>query len=76
MNRIKHLAAIVAGALIVGFLFYKLIGPAGQWYELHHARNDGDLGTLYMVALGVQCVSIVVGGWLGSRVYRRLRRGS
>jgi len=75
MNRLKHLAAIVAGALIVGFVFYKLIGLVGQWYELHHARNDGDLGTLYMVALGVQCASILVGGWLGSRVYRRLRRG-
>lgn len=65
---------ILAGAIALGLVFYKLIGPVGHWYELKFARNDGDLGQAYMVALAVQLLALIVGGWLGDWAFRKWRQ--
>lgn len=66
--------SIAVGAIVLGLVFYKLIGPVGRWYEFNFARNDDDLGRAYMVALTVQLVALFAGGWLGDLVFRRWRR--
>ncbi|MBD9664629.1 hypothetical protein J2W37_001930 [Variovorax paradoxus] len=66
-----RLLCILTGAIALGLVFYKLIGPVGHWYELKFARNDGDLGQAYMVALAVQFLALIVGGWLGDWAFRK-----
>ena len=66
-----RLLCIWTGAIALGLVFYKLIGPVGHWYELKFARNDGDLGQAYMVALAVQFLALIVGGWLGDWAFRK-----
>lgn len=59
---------------MLALFFYKLIGPAGQWYELNFAKNDDDLSRAYMVALAIQLVALPAGGWLGDRLFRKWRQ--
>jgi hypothetical protein len=66
--------SIAIGAIVLGLVFYKLIGPVGHWYELNFAENDDDLSRVYMVALAVQLASLFAGGWLGDVLFRRWRR--
>jgi len=66
--------SIAIGAIVLGLVFYKLIGPVGHWYELNFAENDDDLSRVYMVALAVQLASLFAGGWLGDVLLRRWRR--
>ncbi|AGU47686.1 hypothetical protein VAPA_1c05560 [Variovorax paradoxus B4] len=74
MRFIARLFFIVVGATALGFIFYKLIGPVGHWYELNFARNDDDLGQAYMVALAVQFLALIAGGWLGDWAFRKWRQ--
>jgi membrane associated rhomboid family serine protease len=74
MRLIARILSIFVGAIALGFVFYKLIGPVGHWYELNFAKNDGDLGQAYMVALAVQLVALIAGGWLGDWVFRKWRQ--
>ncbi|RSZ36496.1 hypothetical protein EJO66_14655 [Variovorax beijingensis] len=69
-----RLLCILAGAIALGSVFYKLIGPVGHWYELNFARNDGDLGQAYMVALAVQFLALIAGGWVGDWAFRKRRQ--
>ena len=74
MKILARLFFIVVGALALAFIFYKLIGPAGQWFELNWAKSDSDLGRIFMVALAVQAISVVAGGWLGDKAFRMWRQ--
>lgn len=74
MRSIARILFIVSGAIALGLVFYKLIGPVGHGYELNFARNDGDLGQAYMVALAVQLLALIVGGWLGDWAFRKWRQ--
>ncbi|MGJ7537381.1 MULTISPECIES: hypothetical protein [unclassified Variovorax] len=74
MRLIARILFIFAGAIALGFVFYKLIGPVGHWYELNFAKNDDDLGRAYMVALGVQLAALMTGGSLGDWVFRKWRQ--
>ena len=71
MRFILRILSAVAGAAALGFLTYKVIGPVGHWYEINFAQNDDDLGRAYMVALAVQLAALIVGGWLGDRLFRK-----
>jgi hypothetical protein len=73
MKTLFRLLCILAGAVALGLVFYKLIGPLGHGYELNLARNDGDLGQAYMVALAVQLLALIAGGWLGDWAFRKWR---
>ncbi|HEX7863975.1 MAG TPA: hypothetical protein VF555_03455 [Variovorax sp.] len=74
MRLVARILFIVVGAIALGFVFYKVIGPMGHWYELNFAQNDDDLGRAYMVALAVQLAALIVGGWLGDWVFRKWRQ--
>lgn len=74
MKKPIRLLCILAGAIALGSVFYKLIGPVGHWYELNFARNDGDLGQAYMVALAVQFLALIAGGWVGDWAFRKRRQ--
>lgn len=73
MRFVARILSIVVGAIALGFVFYKLIGPVGHWYELNFAKNDHDLGQAYMVALAVQLVALLAGGLLGDWIFRKWR---
>ncbi|CAN7186631.1 hypothetical protein LJR099_000467 [Variovorax paradoxus] len=73
MRSIARILFVASGTIALGFVFYKFIGPLGHGYELNFARNDGDLGQAYMVALAVQFLALIVGGWLGDWVFRKWR---
>ena len=74
MSFVIRVFFVTAGAVGLGFAFYKLIGPVSYWYESNLAKSDDDLGRAYMVALTVQVVALFAGGWLGELVFRRWRR--
>ncbi|WPH21062.1 hypothetical protein [Variovorax paradoxus] len=74
MKTLVRLLCILVGAIALSLVFYKLIGPVGHWYELNFARNDGDLGQAYMVALAVQLLALIAGGWLGDWAFRKWRQ--
>jgi|UniRef100_C5CJD8 hypothetical protein len=74
MRSIARILFIVSGAIALGLVFYKLIGPVGHGYELNFARNDGDLGQAHMVALAVQFLALIAGGWLGDWAFRKWRQ--
>ncbi|MDQ0588921.1 hypothetical protein [Variovorax paradoxus] len=73
MKTLIRLLCIFAGAIALSLVFYKLIGLVGHRYELNFAKNDGDLGQAYLVALAVQFLALIVGGWLGDRAFRKWR---
>jgi hypothetical protein len=73
MKTLVRLLCILVGAIALSLVFYKLIGPVGHWYELNFARNDSDLGQAYMVALAVQLLALIAGGWLGDWAFRKWR---
>lgn len=73
MSFVVRAFLVIAGAIVLGSVFYKLIGPVGHWYEFNFAQNDHDLGRAYMVALAVQLAALMLGGWLGNRLFRRWR---
>lgn len=70
-----RLLCILAGALAFSFLVTKtVLVPIGQWYEMNKAQGFNDLSQAYVLALVAQGILVVIGGWLGDRLFRRLRR--
>ncbi|WP_418118929.1 hypothetical protein [Variovorax sp. 350MFTsu5.1] len=70
-----QLFCILVGALGLGLLVTKgVLVPIGQWYEMHKARSESDLSQAFAIALAVQALCAVIGGWLGNRLFRRCRR--
>ena len=74
MSLAIRVLSILAGAGMLGLFFYKLIGQAGQWYELNFAKNDDDLSRAYMVPRAIQLGALPAGGWLGDRLFRKWRQ--
>lgn len=67
-----RLLCIVIGALVLSFIVTKIVlAPLGHWYEMTQARGESDLGKAFLVALVVQLLSFIGGGWLGNWVFRK-----
>lgn len=65
---------ILAGSALAGFLGYHLVGIAGRWAEAAYARNDSDLGTIFMAGLCAWTVLVLAGGLAGNWLYVRRRQ--
>lgn len=75
MRLLGRLFCILAGALALSFLVTEgVLVPIGQWYEMNGARSESDLSQAFAIALAVQALWAVIGGWLGNRLFRRWRR--
>jgi NADH:ubiquinone oxidoreductase subunit H len=69
-----RLLFILAGSLALSFLVVKVVlVPIGQWYEMNRAQSESDLSRAFVIALAVQALCVVVGGWLGDRAFRKWR---
>lgn len=74
MKILIRLLCILAGALALSFVVAKVVlVPVGRWYEMNKARSFDDVSEAFVVALAVQAIFAVVGGWLGDRVFRQWR---
>ncbi|WP_145742525.1 hypothetical protein [Variovorax beijingensis] len=75
MKILIRLLFILAGALALSFLVAKVVlVPIGQWYEMNRAQSESDLSRAFVIALAVQALCVVVGGWLGDRGFRTWRQ--
>lgn len=75
MKILIRLLCILAGALALSFLVAKVVlVPIGQWYEMNRARSENDLSQAFVIALAVQALCVVVGGWLGDLAFRKWRQ--
>ncbi|WPH21063.1 hypothetical protein [Variovorax paradoxus] len=74
MKILIRLLCILAGALALSFLVAKVVlVPIGQWYEMNRAQSESDLSQAFVVALAVQALCVIAGGWLGDLAFRRWR---
>jgi uncharacterized membrane protein len=75
MQLLVRLLCVLASALVFSFLVTKaVLAPIGQWYELNKARDFNDLSKAYVLALIAQAILVVIGGWLGDRLFCRWRQ--
>lgn len=75
MKILFRLVCIVLGGLALSFVVTKgLLGPIGQWYEMNKARSESDLMQAFAIALAVQALCAIVGGWLGDWLLRKWLR--
>ncbi|WP_301503613.1 hypothetical protein [Variovorax sp. CAN15] len=66
---------IALGGLALGFVVTKgLIAPIGHWYEMNRAQSESDLTRAFAIALAIQVLCVVAGGWLGNRLFCRWRQ--
>ncbi|WP_418146669.1 hypothetical protein ABL850_02375 [Variovorax paradoxus] len=74
MKILIRLLCILAGAFALSFLVAKVVlVPIGQWYEMNRAQSESDLSQAFVIALAVQALCAIAGGWLGDRAFRRWR---
>ncbi|WPH14588.1 hypothetical protein [Variovorax paradoxus] len=74
MKILIRLLCILGGALTLSFLAAKgVLAPIGQWYEMNNARSFDDVSDAFVLALAVQAIFAVAGGWLGDWVFRKWR---
>ncbi|CAN7186669.1 hypothetical protein LJR099_000468 [Variovorax paradoxus] len=74
MKILIRLLCILAGAFALSFLVAKVVlAPIGQWYEMNRAQNESDLSQAFVIALAVQALCVIAGGWLGDLAFRRWR---
>ncbi|AGU47687.1 hypothetical protein VAPA_1c05570 [Variovorax paradoxus B4] len=65
---------ILVGALALSLLVAKVVlVPIGQWYEMNRAQSESDLSQAFVVALAVQALCVIAGGWLGDLAFRKWR---
>ena len=70
-----RLLCILVGALTLSFLAAKgVLAPIGQWYEMNKAQSFDDVSEAFVVALAVQAIVAVAGGWLGDWAFRKWRQ--
>lgn len=75
MKILIRLLCILAGALTLSFLAAKgVLVPIGQWYEMNRAQSESDLSQAFVIALAVQALCAIAGGWLGDLAFRRWRQ--
>ena len=78
MRLLLRLVCIVIAALALSYIFTKIVlAPLGHWYEMTQAHGESDLGKAFLVALVLQLLSFIGGGWLGNWLFRKWlqRRG-
>lgn len=73
MSVIVRILFIAAGALLFGLVSNFILIAIGRWYEMNMARSEYDLSDAFMIALLVQALCVVVGGFIGNWLYRRRR---
>ncbi|CAN7198569.1 hypothetical protein LJR260_000474 [Variovorax paradoxus] len=74
MKILIRLLCILAGAFALSFLVAKVVlVPIGQWYEMNRAQSESDLSQAFVIALAVQALCVIAGGWLGDRAFRKWR---
>jgi hypothetical protein len=75
MKILIRLLCILVGALTLSFLAAKgVLVPIGRWYEMNRAQSESDLSQAFVIALAVQALCVIAGGWLGDRAFRRWRQ--
>lgn len=74
-HALKAVAACVVGAVALGAIAYGLLDLFGSWYGPRYIRSDEDIGTIFMVMLGVQVAATVGGAIAGYLVYKRRSAG-
>ncbi|SEF26078.1 hypothetical protein ABL840_03655 [Variovorax sp. NFACC27] len=75
MKILFRLICIVLGGLALSFVVTKgLLVPIGQWYEMNKAQSESDLTQAFVIALAMQALSAIVGGWLGDWLLRKWLR--
>ncbi|MGJ7537379.1 MULTISPECIES: hypothetical protein [unclassified Variovorax] len=75
MKILLRLICIVLGGLALSFVVAKgVLVPIGQWYEMNKAQSESDLTQAFAIALAVQAICAIVGGWLGDWVFRKWRQ--
>ncbi|KAF1061049.1 hypothetical protein [Variovorax sp.] len=74
MSVLLRLLFILAGALLLGVVANAVLLPIGHWYEMNRAQSESDLSQAFVIALAVQAVCVLVGGWLGNLLFGRWRR--
>lgn len=74
MKILIRLLCILVGALTLSFLAAKgVLVPIGRWYEMNRAQSESDLSQAFVIALAVQALCVIAGGWLGDRAFRKWR---
>jgi hypothetical protein len=68
---VKRLFFIVVAGLLFGALAYVALSALAHWIAPRFVRSDDDIGTLYLIWLVIQSLSVVAGGFLGNAIYRR-----
>jgi len=72
MKILLRLISIVLGGLALGFVVTKVaLLPIGQWYEMNRAQSESDLTQAFAIALAIQVICAVAGGWFGDWLVRR-----
>lgn len=75
MKILIRLLCILVGALTLSFLAAKgVLVPIGRWYEMNRAQSESDLSQAFVIALAVQALCAIAGGWLGDLAFRRWRQ--
>jgi hypothetical protein len=75
MKILARLLCILVGALVLSFLVSKVVlAPIGQWYEMKKAQSFDDVSDAFVIALAVQAIFAVAGGWLGDWAFRKWRQ--
>lgn len=74
MSVLLRIAFILAGALLLGLAANEALRAVGHWYETTRAQSESDLSQAFVIALAVQAVCVLVGGWLGNLLLRHWRR--
>ncbi|MET3181839.1 UNVERIFIED_ORG: hypothetical protein ABIC43_005014 [Variovorax guangxiensis] len=73
MKAIHRILFIAGGALLLGLISNVILIGVGRWYEMNVARSEYDLSDAFMIAVFVQALCVVVGGFIGNWLYRRWR---
>jgi len=75
MKILFRLICIVLGGLALSFVVTKgLLVPIGQWYEMNKAQSESDLTQAFVIALAIQALCAIAGGWLGDWLLRKWLR--
>jgi hypothetical protein len=73
MNLSLRILFIAGGALLLRFISNAGLIGIGHWYETRVARSEYDLSDAFMIAVFVQALCVVAGGFVGNWLYRRWR---
>ncbi|WP_395347630.1 hypothetical protein [Variovorax sp. UC122_21] len=74
MSVLLRIAFVLAGALLLGMAANEALRAVGHWYEMNRAQSESDLSQAFVIALAVQAVCVLVGGWFGNLPFRHWQR--